>query len=206
MQCLVVIAIATGALVACQSDEVIPDAPTGTIDAAGQPDGALEIDAAEVAPDADTSGFIATSTAYDDGGVIPTVHSCDGANTSPDLTWTAWPDALSYGVLFNDASTNFKHSAMYDIDDATLSLPAALDRNYASTDVPGMHQSIAYDGDPGYAGPCPGETHTYEFVIYALDVATLPGLDASSSRNEAAALLTAHALATTRLTGTYNPN
>lgn len=191
-------------LAACGSDEQLP------IDAATVADGAPGIDAApdaaSVTPDADTSGFVLTSVDLVEGGAIAVDQTCDGMNLSPKLAWTAWPDAASYAVLLRDVTINFVHSAIYDVDAATLDLPSGVARVYAPATPAGAHQAVAYDGDLGYAGPCPPNAHTYEFVLYALDLATLPGLDDTSTANQVKAVLDDHALATTRLTGTYTPS
>ena len=50
--------------------------------------------------------FSLLSTAFDDGGPIPSRFTCDGANASPDLTWSGAPDgtrALALIVTDPDA-------------------------------------------------------------------------------------------------------
>jgi phosphatidylethanolamine-binding protein (PEBP) family uncharacterized protein len=55
---------------------------------------------------------------------------------------------------------------------------------------------------PGYAGPCPGPmAHTYEFMLYAVDVGTLPGIATTQKGAALVTALQAHDLATTTLTG-----
>ena len=188
---------------ACGSDEQSP------IDAAPTFDGPPTIDApppadAMPSPDADTSGFLLTSVDFVDG-MIGVDQTCDGMNFSPKLAWTAWPGAASYGVVLNDVTFDFLHSAIYDVDGAATLLPSGIERVYAPASPAGTHQAIAYDGNFGYAGPCPPSVHTYELVLYALDVATLPGVDNTSTASDVEAALVDHALATTRLTGTYTP-
>ena len=57
-----------------------------------------------------------------------------------------------------------------------MSLPGNLPKTQMLT-TPVMAQQInRFTGD-GYSGPCPnGQMHTYVFEVYALDVATLPGV------------------------------
>jgi hypothetical protein len=43
--------------------------------------------------------FSLLSTAFDDGGPIPSRFTCDGANASPDLTWSGAPDGTRALVL-----------------------------------------------------------------------------------------------------------
>jgi len=72
-------------------------------------------------------------------------------------------------------------------------------------DVPGASQAEAYTGWHGYAGPCPPETHTYAFILYALDVATLDELDTDASLAAAQMVFEAHALAQVSLEGDFTP-
>ena len=47
--------------------------------------------------------------------------------------------------------------------------------------------------------------HTYEFALYAIDTATLPGATIATTRAQAVTLIQLHDLATANLTGTYTP-
>lgn len=189
--------------VACGGDD------TATIDAgdAGDVDGPVAIDAAvDGAPDAAAGAFTLTSPTVTEGGVIPVAHSCRGANTSPALAWTGGPAAASYAVVLTDRSNGLIHSIIWDVPASRVDLPADVDKVAEPPDVPGAKQPLAYDTRTrGYLGPCPGSTHTYEFKLYALDVATLPGATLSSTRTQLAPILDAHALATTTLTATFTP-
>ena len=62
-----------------------------------------------------------------------------------------------------------------------------------------------FTGD-GYFGPCPsGQTHTYVFEVYALDVATLPGASITAHAGGGPhASMMAHDLASGTLSGTSN--
>ncbi|HEY5920920.1 MAG TPA: hypothetical protein VIV11_04580, partial [Kofleriaceae bacterium] len=58
----------------------------------------------------------------------------------------------------------------------------------------------------GYLGPCPpapDPAHMYEFAVYGLDVATLPGATMATTRAQAVPLITQHMTARALLTGTY---
>ena len=168
-----------------------PMVDANRVDAATRDAGSADANAPDAnAPDAavppaDTGvppAFTLTSPAYPEGGVIPNVHTCAGANTSPQLDWVNPPvGTLSFAVFFKDQTTAFRHSAIYDIPSTRTGLPADVDMTAMPADVPGARQPRGYPGTPGYAGPCPGATHTYRFTLYAIDVATLPGLTAGSS-------------------------
>ena len=68
---------------------------------------------------------------------------------------------------------------------------------------PGTHQGENYLGAIGYAGPCPppGETHRYDFTLYAMD--NNIDLSAGSTMTELNAAISDHILAQTTLTGTF---
>jgi phosphatidylethanolamine-binding protein (PEBP) family uncharacterized protein len=72
--------------------------------------------------------------------------------------------------------------AIWDIASTMTQLPANVLRGQRPLNVPGAKQvrglpPLGLAGGNNYAGPCPGRrmTHQYEFKIYALGVATLPG-------------------------------
>jgi phosphatidylethanolamine-binding protein (PEBP) family uncharacterized protein len=108
-------------------------------------------------------------------------------------------------VFFNDASTDFAHSAIWDVPADSTGLPEDVERAAMPADVPGASQARSYANWFGYAGPCPGETHTYQFIAYALDVATLDEINTNSSLGNARVAFEAHMLASATLDGEYTP-
>jgi hypothetical protein len=51
-----------------------------------------------------------TSPAFSEGGTIPTVNTCKGANTSPMLTWTGTPSGTqSFAVVLTDQTISMAH-------------------------------------------------------------------------------------------------
>ncbi|HVY38057.1 MAG TPA: YbhB/YbcL family Raf kinase inhibitor-like protein, partial [Polyangia bacterium] len=147
-----------------------------------------------------------TSTAFTEGMTIPPAQTCTGgSHMSPPLTWTAGPSGtMSYAVALVDMSNTFVHWVIWDIPPATTMLPGNLPKTQVLT-TPVMAQQVnRFTGD-GYFGPCPsGSTHTYVFEIYALDVATLPNVTATSTPETVRAQLQAHDLAVGTLSGTSN--
>lgn len=184
----------------------------GDVDAAvtGNIDAAVAVDAMGNSPDAssqsDGGTFGIVSSAYLEGGVIPDLHSCAGANISPALMWGNAPaGALSFGIVFLDTSTNFLHSAIYDIPSSLSGLPENVEKSFEPNNVPGAKQPDSYLRSPGYAGPCPGETHTYEFKIHALNVANLGGLTEDSSRASVVESIEAASIGSATLTASFTP-
>lgn len=145
--------------------------------------------------------FMLTSTAFNDGDMMPDVFTCSGDNHSPPLSWSGLPaGTMSIAIDFTDMSNGLTHWGIWDIDPAVTSLAENLDNNYELTDPAGAHQA-AFSGGHGFAGPCPGgNLHTYVFTIHALDVGALPGINMSSGRDDAKTVMEAHDIGHTSLT------
>lgn len=167
------------------------DAPTPTSDAA--PPTALSV----------------TSTAFTEGAEIPITHTCKAkpaTDYSPPLAWLDAPaTAKSFAVVLTDTSIGRIHWALFDIPPTTTSLPLNIDKVYAPVAVPGAHQVSADKSFDGYQGPCPPNKHVYEFKVYALDVAALPGASTDQIAADLVAPIQAHALASGKITGTFTP-
>lgn len=198
---------ALGLLVACGGD----DGGSTTIDApSGDPDAPIAVDATEVdAPlgiDAPPAALVLTSTGFTEGGVIPDIFSCQGANVSPPLAWTGGPTAPGYAVVLTDLSNNLIHSIIWDIPGTRMDLPQDVDKVAEPPDVPGAKQPLAYDNSTrGYLGPCPGSQHTYEFAVYAVDTNPLPNVTLSSQRTLVRTTIENHRMTFAILTGTFIP-
>jgi phosphatidylethanolamine-binding protein (PEBP) family uncharacterized protein len=75
-------------------------------------------------------------------------------------------------------------------------------RRNEPADPAGAKQAPSPFGNIGYLGPCSEDNiNTYEFTIYAIDVATLPGLDQNSLIMEAEQAVVDAALASATLSG-----
>lgn len=176
-----------------------PDGPAVT-DGPGETDG-------PTTPDGPAGVLAIMSTAFTEGTTIPMEHTCNGNNTSPPLAWTGAPaGTLSFAMVLTDKTPNdFIHSVIYDIPQDRTDLPADVDKVFAPPDVPGAHQTKSFNNGPlGYRGPCPPNLHTYEFAIYALDIAALPNLNNNSTAAAGLAQILMHDLAVAKLTGTYD--
>jgi len=181
-----------------------PDAQPDTSPPTDGSSGDAPSDSRTDAPAGDgSSSMVLTSTAFTEGTTIPAAHTCAGTNVSPPLSWTPGPaGTLSYAVVLTDKSNNLVHSGIYDIPANVTSLPMAIEKLEMPSNPAGAKQVRDYNNMPGYAGPCPGSTaHTYEFMLYAVDVATLPGVMTTQKGAALVTALQAHDLATTTLTG-----
>ena len=105
-----------------------------------------------------------SSSAFTDGGPIPTRHTCDGEDISPPLAWSGAPEGtrfMAIRVTDPDAG-NFVHWAAANVAGNSLTEGAS------GSATPGVEGSNDF-GRTGWGGPCPpsGE-HRYVFTVYAL--------------------------------------
>lgn len=121
-----------------------------------------------------------TSTAFTNGGIIPTEFTCSGVDVSPSLTWSGVPagaESLALTVIDPDAPVKpFTHWVIFDIPVAATGLPRAVPLRKELPD--GSRQGRNDFHLDGYSGPCPppGPAHHYHFMVFALDtVLSLPG-------------------------------
>ncbi len=207
VSCVRPVALAALLLGACGTVESSStDASTAPVDAATDlvDAGNNTADAANNTPDGGSFGIV--SSAYREGGTIPSDNSCDGLNISPALMWSNAPDnTQSFAIVFLDTSTNFLHSVIWDIPSSRTELPDNVEKAYEPSNVPGAKQPNSYLGTPGYAGPCPGKTHTYEFRLHALNVANLGGLSENTSRAAVVTAIEAASIGSTTLTASFTP-
>lgn len=158
-----------------------------------------------VTPSAADAALHLTSAAFEDGGTLPSVYTCDGDDVSPPLSWEGAPDATAtYALIMDDPDApvgTWVHWVVYNIPAETTSLAEAVPSEPTLSD--GTQQGQNSWSRAGYGGPCPpGGTHRYVFKLYALDTA----LDLSPSETNKQDLLDAmegHILARTTLTGRY---
>ena len=112
-------------------------------------------------------GMTLRSSAFEDGGTIPIIHSCEGDNLSPPLSWNRIPDdAVELALVVADPDADggvFHHWVVLGI----AATPAAM---RAGTVPPGAAQAKGSSENPTWIGPCPppGETHDYVFSLYPL--------------------------------------
>jgi len=146
-----------------------------------------------------------SSAAFTPGGEIPVVYTCDGANISPPLTWSAPPKGTrSMAILVTDPdapSGTFVHWAAYNIPAGTREIPAG---GRGEKVLPaGSLEGTNDFGRPGYGGPCPprGKPHHYHFTVYALDSPV--NLTGARDGRALARAMENHVLARGEVVGTY---
>ena len=139
-----------------------------------------------------------TSSAFQEGGNIPSKFTCDGSDTSPPLQITSIPSNAKTLVLIADdpdaPSGLFTHWLVWNIPLQTSSI--------AEGSAPKGVHGINDFGKSGYRGPCPPPgTHRYSFKIFALDREL--DLRAGAKRSQLDAAMKGHVIAQGELLGRY---
>jgi len=149
-----------------------------------------------------------SSPSFANKGMIPSRHTCDGANVSPALTWTTPPDdARSLVLIIDDPDApdpaapkiTWVHWVLYNIPPETL----RLDEGILAKSLPhGTLQGVNDWHRTGYSGPCPpvGQ-HRYFHKLFALDC-VLPDLR-NPTRRVLDKAMHDHILTRTELIGLY---
>jgi Raf kinase inhibitor-like YbhB/YbcL family protein len=158
---------------------------------------------AESGVDVAPAAFTLTSPAFAGNGDLNAIFDC-GSDVSPPLAWTPGPAGTqSYGVVLTDMRGLY-YWVLWDIPATTISLPQGVDHAAMPATPAGSEQVAGLDMSTwsGYAGPCPSLPETpYTFAVYALSVATLPGVTTSSTAAAVFAAMQASTLASAKLTG-----
>ncbi len=145
-----------------------------------------------------------TSSAFKEGGMIPSRYTCNGEDVSPDLAWTEPPDGTqSFALICDDPDApmgTWVHWVVYNIPKTARGLAASIstDRTLPDGTLQGMNDFRRI----GYGGPCPpGGTHRYFFKLYALDAEVK--FKAGAAKSELLRALKGHVLAEAVLMGRY---
>ncbi len=140
-----------------------------------------------------------TSSAFQQGGNIPSKFTCDGANTNPPLQISdVPPEAKSLVLIVDDPdapSGLFTHWAVWNISPQTSTI--------AEGSTPKGVQGTNDFGRSGYGGPCPPSgIHRYYFRISALDREL--DLPFGAKRSQLDAAMKGHVIAQGESMGRYS--
>ncbi len=150
-------------------------------------------------------GINLKSDVFEEGGIIPTKHTCDDINISPPLRWDSLPErTISFAILCEDPDVSigtWTHWIIFNIPPSVMELSGGI-KNKEKLEN-GIIQGINDFGYAGYGGPCPpeGEEHRYYFRIYALD--TTLNLNPGAKRDEFLRALDENVLDEGQLMGIY---
>jgi Raf kinase inhibitor-like YbhB/YbcL family protein len=155
--------------------------------------------------EARTSVISLTSTAFEDGGRIPYLYTCEGDDISPALQWSGAPASTrTYVMVCEDPDAprgTWIHWVLYNIPGDALELTKAVP---TLPELPsGARHGRNTAGDMTYAGPCPppGKPHRYFFRLYALDLSL--DLPPGATKIELDQAMDQHIVAQGTLLGTY---
>jgi Raf kinase inhibitor-like YbhB/YbcL family protein len=138
-------------------------------------------------------------------GAIGRRFTCEDADVSPELAWSAGPAGTqSFAVIVSDRDAllgSFVHWVLYNVPADRRELPEGLPRQ---PQLPDGSIQVQNDFDKaGYGGPCPpgGSPHHYVFKVYAVDSKlNLPG---GATRKQVEAALQGHVLAGGEMIGQF---
>lgn len=140
------------------------------------------------------------SPTFHEGGIIPSIHTCEGQNLPPPLAVSGVPhNAKSLVLIMDDpdvpASVRpdkmYDHWVLYNISPTVK----AIDE---SSGIPGKNTS----GKNGYIGPCPPDReHRYFFKLYALD--KMVDLKVGATKKEVEKAMHSHIIDEAQLMGRY---
>ncbi len=145
------------------------------------------------------------STAFGEGDLIPKQYTCDGADVSPQLSWSQPPEGTGSMVLICDDPDapmgTWVHWVLYGLSPDTLEISENIpdDREVLGGAKHGVNDFHKY----GYGGLCPpGGTHRYFFKLYAVN--TVVDLDPGAAKDEVLDAIKGHVLAQGQLMGRYS--
>lgn len=149
--------------------------------------------------------FQITSSAFEEGGTIPTKYTCDGPDLSPPLKWSGAPERTkSFALICDDPDApmgTWVHWVIYNIPGEATGLPEGVsaDRTLES----GAKQGLTDFKRVGYGGPCPprGPVHRYYFKLYAVD--SVLELEPGVKKKDLLRAIDGHILGEAQLMGRY---
>ena len=145
-----------------------------------------------------------TSTAFEEGGMIPEKYTCDGIDVSPPLTWTSIPEGTKALALICDDPDapigTWVHWVLFNLPANIIEMPENIptERELENGAKQGMNDFRKI----GYGGPCPpGGTHRYYFKLFALDIEL--NLEAGATKSQLLEAMEGHILGEGQLMGRY---
>jgi len=151
-------------------------------------------------------GIVVKSSNFKNGEYIPVKYTCDGADVSPEISWSNFPEnTKSFAIIMDDPDApvgTFTHWIIYDIPSNINKL---LEDFPKVADVENIKQGVNDFRRIGYGGPCPppGKPHRYFFKIFALDIPNL-GIPSGAPRKTVEETMKGHVIAEGYLMGLYS--
>jgi Raf kinase inhibitor-like YbhB/YbcL family protein len=157
------------------------------------------------------------SSAFGNGQRLPPEYTQDGADVSPPLAWSRFPEGTrSIAVVMEDSDAPTErpwvHWVLYNVPPFVAelgvpltALPEDISRTERPREIPGAVQGRNDFGTVGYRGPSGlhgHETHHYHFRVYALD--SMLDVPAGATKAELMRALQGKVLGTGEIIGTYS--
>ncbi len=144
-----------------------------------------------------------TSLAFKEGGIIPSIYTCEGQNISPPLEiGDVPPNAKSLCLIMDDPDVpaHIRPERMYDHWIVFNIIPHH--HKIAEKTAPQGLQGRNTGGKNQYIGPCPPDgEHRYFFKLYALD--KMLDLHVGATKHEVERAMQGHIIAQCQLMGRY---
>ncbi len=144
-----------------------------------------------------------SSSAFEEGGRIPSKYTCDSDNVNPSLEISDVPSgakALALIMEDPDVPKNLRPDGMWD-HWIVFNIPPDTSQIPEGKEPRGTHGE-GTSGNQNYNGPCPPDReHRYFFKLFALD-STLE-LKEKATKPELEKAMEGHILEKTELMGTY---
>ncbi|OGR88400.1 MAG: phosphatidylethanolamine-binding protein [Elusimicrobia bacterium RIFCSPHIGHO2_02_FULL_57_9] len=149
------------------------------------------------------------TTAFKPSEFIPKKHTGEGADLSPELSWSGAPkETRSFALIMEDPDAPpglWIHWLLYDVPQDVHKLSEGLPKTESLAN--GGKQGLCWGVDKfervGYFGPYPppGSPHRYFFKLYALD--KVLGLAPKAAKKQLEAAMAGHILAQAEAVGIY---
>jgi Raf kinase inhibitor-like YbhB/YbcL family protein len=150
--------------------------------------------------------MIITSTNFQHQGLIPAKHTCQGDDSSPELSWSNIPaGAKSLALIVDDPDApdpakpkmTYVHWVLYNMPMTVNGLTEGI-----KTLPQGTLEGLNDWGRTGYGGPCPPiGAHRYFHKLYALDI-VLPDLQ-KPTKAKLEKAMEGHVIAKAEIVGLY---
>jgi hypothetical protein len=146
-----------------------------------------------------------TSTAFENGGPIPSRHTGEGVDISPELSWSSAPDGTkAFAVICHDPDAplvtpagtyGFVHWVLYNIPGSTSGL------NEGGGEFTNGKNDF---GNEAYGGPMPPNGHgTHQYYYWILALNEQVDMEASLTMWQLLERIEPNLIGMNRLVGTY---
>lgn len=153
-------------------------------------------------------GLTLSSPAFGPDGEIPAVHTCDGSDVSPPLSWSGIPAGTkSLALIVDDPDApdpaapqmTWVHWVLYNIPPDASGLAQGV---HSQALPAGTREGLNDWQRSGYGGPCPPVgSHRYFHKLYALD--TLLPVHGRTTKSALERAMQGHVIAHAELIGRY---